>query len=222
MVVELNRTATTGGDISAGQSPKVSLISATGKIDDDVKAAMTELENRGNPSPVEAGGTFKFVSSSNSSVTLSESFDRLLVVGYVGFDIPVFEDGSLGAPLPTFERIENLVKRTASAGAGQLGPAQRRYKLEEAGLDHLADKNPQAALKVMTSVTETLKAPQFYKVAVELRRIAALDSQDKSKEIKDALSMFKSAATSYVAVGGTGGPRYATYSQTLADAFDRR
>ena len=74
----------------------------------------------------------------------------------------------------------------------------------------------------MTSVTETLKAPQFYKVAVELRRIAALDSQDKSKEIKDALSMFKSAATSYVAVGGTGGPRYATYSQTLADAFDRR
>jgi hypothetical protein len=65
-------------------------------------------EANANALAPEAGVGVKFLSASNSSVTWSESFDRMLVLGYLGFDVPIFRDGTLGVPIPTFERLEHL------------------------------------------------------------------------------------------------------------------
>jgi hypothetical protein len=38
-----------------------------------------------------------------------ETFDRPLVIGYVGFDVRVLEDGSLSAPIPSFSVVTRRV-----------------------------------------------------------------------------------------------------------------
>jgi hypothetical protein len=58
------------------------------------------------------GGVVNFNTATQRNVGLRESFDRPLVVGYLGMDVPFFEDGRLGGPIPTFERLQL---------AGQLG-----------------------------------------------------------------------------------------------------
>lgn len=217
MMVHLNRTATSGGGATAGAGPSVSLIESTGKIADDVKAAMAELEKRGNPSSVEPGGTFKFVSSSNSSVTLSESFDRLLVVGYLGFDVPVFPDGCLGVPIPTFERIERSAEALPAVKAGAWAPAQQRFKLEEEALERMVEKEPRRAIAAMRYVVGRLRAPEFRDVPAALASAEAAANGVTRKAEKAALEEFKAAAVAYVSQAGTCGIRYQRYAQALAE-----
>ena len=51
------------------------------------------------------GGVVNFNTATQRNIGLGESFDRPLVVGYLGMDVPFFEDGRLGGPIPTFERL---------------------------------------------------------------------------------------------------------------------
>ena len=51
------------------------------------------------------GGAFKVVQASSRTVTMSETFGRPLVVGFLGFDFPVLENGKLGPPLSTRARL---------------------------------------------------------------------------------------------------------------------
>jgi len=48
------------------------------------------------------GGSVRFVQAGKSSVTLEQKFDRPLVIGYLGFDVKVYEDGSLSPPIPSY------------------------------------------------------------------------------------------------------------------------
>jgi hypothetical protein len=49
------------------------------------------------------GAAVKFVSASSSTIGLSQAFDRLLAIGYLGFDVEVGTNGYLGMPIPTFQ-----------------------------------------------------------------------------------------------------------------------
>lgn len=65
------------------------------------------------------GGKVKVASASSRSVTLNEHFDRPLVIGYVGFDMPILEGGRLGAPISTLAQLTDVpvipaAERTAS------------------------------------------------------------------------------------------------------------
>jgi hypothetical protein len=51
--------------------------------------------------PLVPGGTVKVVSASARSVSLVETFDRPLVIGYLGFDMAIGPGGTLGPPIPT-------------------------------------------------------------------------------------------------------------------------
>lgn len=57
----------------------------------------------------EAGGSVRFAQASSRSVTMDETFARPLVIGYHGFDVPVFPNGELGAPIPSFSLITGQV-----------------------------------------------------------------------------------------------------------------
>ena len=220
MVVSLTRAGTTGGGITAGSAPNLSLVNADGNIKDNVAATLKALEDSANPPALEAGARVKFLSASNSSVTLSESFDRMLAVGYVGFDVPIFRDGTLGAPIPTFERLENLTLARPMRAAGVLSGQQQRYKLEEAALEALAAKNPVAALQVMDDVIVALKAKEFDPARAAV--LAASSTPDQADGVKNALSNFKLAAVGYLAQQGDTGLRYEQFSDAIAKAYFAR
>jgi hypothetical protein len=52
------------------------------------------------------GGAVRLTQASARAVTMDEDFDRALVIGYLAFDVRVFEDGSLSAPVPAFATLE--------------------------------------------------------------------------------------------------------------------
>ena len=58
------------------------------------------------------GGTVKVVSASARSISLVETFDRPLVIGYMGFDMAIGEDGALGPPIPTHAVLKDEVRPT--------------------------------------------------------------------------------------------------------------
>jgi hypothetical protein len=51
------------------------------------------------------GAKVKIALASSRSVTLNETFERPLVIGYVGFDLPIFVGGRLGGPISTLSQL---------------------------------------------------------------------------------------------------------------------
>lgn len=58
------------------------------------------------------GGQLQVNWATNRSVSMSETFDRPLVIGYLGFDFPVRENGSLGVPIATLDQLERGAQAT--------------------------------------------------------------------------------------------------------------
>lgn len=54
----------------------------------------------------------KVTSYTDSSVGMTERFERPLAVGYVGFDVPIDDRGELGPPMPSFAVLERSAIRT--------------------------------------------------------------------------------------------------------------
>lgn len=62
------------------------------------------------------GAKVKIATATSRSVTLSEEFDRPLVIGYVGFDMPILKGGRLGAPISTLGQLTERGPPPASSG----------------------------------------------------------------------------------------------------------
>lgn len=102
-----------GGNLAAGDTastdkPPVDLIGAEpvaqdssiiGKYSGKIKA-INDLAKSSTP-----GGNLQVVMATNRRVSLDETFARPLVIGYVGFDMPVLEGGRLGAPISTLAQL---------------------------------------------------------------------------------------------------------------------
>lgn len=54
----------------------------------------------------------KVTSYTNASVGMTERFARPLAVGYVGFDVPIDDQGGLGPPMPSFAVLERSAAQT--------------------------------------------------------------------------------------------------------------
>jgi hypothetical protein len=55
------------------------------------------------------GGSIRIAAASRNSVSMSETFPRPLVIGYVAFDRPISPGGVLGPSVPTFQRLERRI-----------------------------------------------------------------------------------------------------------------
>ena len=67
-----------------------------------VAAATAAKDAAGNVLP---GGSLRLTAASSRSVSIDESFDPPLTVGYLGFDCAINSDGSLGPPIPTHANL---------------------------------------------------------------------------------------------------------------------
>lgn len=61
------------------------------------------------------GGSLQVTLATTRNVSMNESFRRPLVIGYLGFDFPVFEDGSLGTPVATQNQLNGINQPTVPA-----------------------------------------------------------------------------------------------------------
>jgi len=52
------------------------------------------------------GADVKVATASSRSVTLNETFPRPMVIGYVGFDLPILTGGRLGPPISTLSQLD--------------------------------------------------------------------------------------------------------------------
>lgn len=51
---------------------------------------------------VAPGGSLKVVAASSRSISMEETFPKPLVIGYLGFDLAILENGRLGPPMPSY------------------------------------------------------------------------------------------------------------------------
>jgi hypothetical protein len=106
VVVSMNNLDALSAGADAGAAKPIELLDLAAEDPDNFEAsanaykaalaALSDPLNEGGP-----GGSFRFAQASQRAVTLKERFDRPLVIGYVGFDVPVLESGALGTPLTT-------------------------------------------------------------------------------------------------------------------------
>lgn len=69
---------------------------------------LTKTETANGQNLLMPGASLRVVAASARSITTAEDFiDRPLVIGYLGFDFPIMDQGALGPPIPTHARLEN-------------------------------------------------------------------------------------------------------------------
>ena len=85
-------------DLSTASPEQVK--SAAEAYRDALNALSSPLNNPMQPLP---GGSFRFLQASRRAVTMEEKFERPLAIGYLGFDIEVYPNGQVSAPVPSFD-----------------------------------------------------------------------------------------------------------------------
>ncbi len=112
--VSLIRKHTGGAGAEAGDAPTVHLVNLRAQDANDATAKVTAyqkvLDELSEPmASAVPGGSLRIAWASGNMVTLKEKFPRLLAVGYLGFDVPVRKDGTLGSLVATRDHIDPAV-----------------------------------------------------------------------------------------------------------------
>jgi len=76
---------------------------AFGALSQMVSAAAKATDAAGNVLP---GGSLRLAAASARTVSIDETFDPALSIGYLGFDCVIEADGGLGPPIPTHANLE--------------------------------------------------------------------------------------------------------------------
>lgn len=102
--VTLNNDDSTGAETAAGADRPVHLMgikdSGTSVNYNDAISSINNLLREQAP-----GIKARIATASSRSVTLTQDFARPLVIGYVGFDMPILKGGRLGAPISTLGQL---------------------------------------------------------------------------------------------------------------------
>jgi len=121
--VTVNNAEETGGQTGVDSDRHVDLLSLY-RGDE-----YTEMLNAVNVSACKHfGAKVTVVAASSRFVSLIETFERPLVIGYIGFDMPILKNGRLGAPISTLTQLTGQKQAVTS-------PAANAYRL--AALAHM-------------------------------------------------------------------------------------
>ena len=108
--VSVTNDKSTGGGVDAGVSSVATLPSGTTPGDTATSYAnmLTSLNNSLNSGGTvsKPGGSIRIAAVSARSVTMSETFDRPIVIGYIAYDRAIGRNGVLGMPRPTLQQME--------------------------------------------------------------------------------------------------------------------
>ena len=116
--VTLHNDEAFGGEARGGADRPVELLGIKEGAPDENYANAIAAINRIAKDQL-PGGKVKVATASSRSVTLQETFDRPLVLGYIGFDLPILRGGRLGPPISTLAQLEER-KTNAAQAAGSI------------------------------------------------------------------------------------------------------
>lgn len=230
VMVSVQRSGSGGGQARGGFNPPEvpPIVDAQGNVSTGYtnlllalsNAAASPLSNLVNQA--QAGGAVRFVAASSSGVGLAEAFDRLLAIGYLGFDVPVYPGGVLGAPLPTFQILDRTVSAPPPTRVGALTTEQSRVQINLQALNALVASEPQSAVRVMAAVARQLSSRPF--AALPDQCAAALQAPvDQLPALaQTAYRTFDSATKDYVSAGGSTGLNYTRFDAAFTRAYDER
>lgn len=230
VIVSLNRSSSAGGQGRGGFNPPEvpSVLDEAGNVNTGYTNLLHALSATAK-SPLsdltdstKAGGSVRFVAASQSSVGLSEAFDRLLAIGYLGFDVPVYAGGVLGAPLPTFQLLDRSVTTPPVTRVGDLTQEQAGYEIALAALSALTTSDPQAGLRVMAGVAHRLLDKAFAGLEESCETALKAPEDQLPGLARDVLTEFIAAADPYVSTGGSTGLNYQRFDDAFVRAYKDR
>lgn len=148
------------------------------------------------------GGSLRVAQASRSAVTLDETFDRPLAIGYVGFDVPVLRTGQLGAPRATLQRLSGGAQPVI---AGELGGLDRELYFRELELEQIVradplnanDPNPAGAVNAVRYAAVRLPESDFGGVATEAAALLTAEDGVDEAEATAVLGSFMDAVGPY-------------------------
>jgi len=139
------------------------------------------------------GGSVQVVAASANAISLKEHFARPLVIGYLGFDVAIGEDGAIGPPIPThavlsFNKqpvapataarieqrgsdIDQVVKAVTVPGTSQLDATRMQTVFKGTAFPELASK---FADKTPTELREELSKAKYRASISEFKKNAGL------------------------------------------------
>ncbi|HJW93953.1 MAG TPA: hypothetical protein VJ901_10060 [Thermoanaerobaculia bacterium] len=112
--VSVTNDASRGGGVDAGVAQNAQLpASATpGDVATSYSNMLTTLNNSLTSSTADVskpGGSIRIAAVSSRSVSLSQTFSRPIVIGYIAYDRAIGSGGVLGQPRPTLQQMEGTV-----------------------------------------------------------------------------------------------------------------
>jgi hypothetical protein len=93
----------TAGGTNAADASLQNYTNAFSTLSQMVAAVTAAKDAAGNVLP---GGSLRLAAASSRSVSIDETFDPPLTIGYLGFDCAIDADGTLGPPIPTHANLE--------------------------------------------------------------------------------------------------------------------
>jgi hypothetical protein len=113
--VTMHNDQATSAEAKAGADRPVKLLGIDAQSTDaNYRNAMSQINTLAKE--VVPGGALKFASASSRAVTMTEDFPHPLVIGYIGFDLPIEAGGRTGAPISTLAQLTNRKTIPATAG----------------------------------------------------------------------------------------------------------
>ncbi len=162
--ITLQDARSVGADLAVGAPRPVELVTAKTGGDTGAVTAANYKENVSElnkmvaegSSATGAGGRVKIAAASARSITLKEKFDRPLVIGYVGFDMRILDDGLLGPPVPSLAVVR-----------GQREPGKKNFfsapdRLYIATKERARAKTPAELKTILESLGVTSPDPLDY------------------------------------------------------------
>jgi len=223
VIVSMNRTKAAGGGVEAGSAPRVSLVTSEGKLNDDYARILEELNKSTDSTQAitQAGAAFKFMSASESSVSMAETFDRPLAIGYLGFDVQVLPGGAIDVPIPTFDHLERRVTAAVPNAVGPLTVEQARFKFDLAALESLVISNPDKTMTIIAKTVAVLPEHDFDEARALLKKRTSPSAEACDRPTpEEVVRAFRDGASTYASAEGAAGINYARLAEAIARSWD--
>ena len=212
VAVSLTRASNAGAQATVGNAP------TTQSVTPDDTTILTKLSNAANIGKV--GGQVNYTEASNLGVSMNETFDFPLVVGYLGFDVAVDDKGHLGPRIPTFDVLEKGIPAPPPAQAGVFSEQQQRYGVERQAFKAMQSQNggERESLQFIAAFASKIKDPTFTALAAQATALLNKSPApaDFDSQFKGIAAQFWSDSDTYV---GKDPQNYDIYATAFEQAF---
>jgi hypothetical protein len=216
VAVSLTNADSSGANLTVGKG-----VSATQPSSTEYKDLLSSLSSQAQTT-LPVGGSVQFTQASSMGVSMNEMFDHPLAVGYLGFDVAVDRNGSIGPRVPTFDVLENR-KQPIPAAFGVFVPDQEAHAVSMGAFKGLA-ANPngiEQQLELIDRMGQLLADEPF--PALGKAAAAQLSATPRpasfQAEADKLLTQFENASLVFVSLDGQSGPHYRSFDDAFKRAF---